>query len=94
MSMSRLVNEKGEPIYDDVLIEKEGEDMCKCELNPEEVFEENRRLHAELNAMKEEIDSLRRDRHAAEEEIWTQRGMIEGLKFAIRCNGVSGGEVH
>lgn len=91
--MSRLVNEKGEPIYDDALIEKEEKDMCECELTPEGAFEENRRLHAELNAMKEEIDSLRRDRHAAE-EIWTQRGMIEGLKFAIRCNGVSGGEVH
>ena len=21
-------------------------------------------------------------------------GMVDGLKFAIRCNGVSGGEVH
>lgn len=29
-----------------------------------------------------------------EAKIERLNGVIEGLKFAVRCNGVSGGEVH
>lgn len=61
----------------------------------EELREENKRLEKEL---KEAILAAEHNRHLAEEEqlkreLWHRDGMIAGLKFALRCNGVSGSEV-
>ena len=52
--------------------------------------EELEHLKAEKDAMAEEyISHIKR----LEAEIDHLNGVIEGLKFSIRCNGVSGGDV-
>lgn len=51
-------------------------------------------LQAKLDEAHEYIDELDRRLRAEQIELAAMRGMIDGLKFAIRCNGVSGGEVH
>lgn len=66
-----------------------------------EVFEtrdyeaEYKKLLVENQELKAHVDWLmtQHDRDCDEKEVARLRGMIEGLKFAIRCNGVSGGEV-
>lgn len=55
--------------------------------------EEDDGLQAKLDEAHEYIDELDRRLRAEQIELATMRGMIDGLKFAIRCNGVSGGEV-
>ena len=57
--------------------------------------EENEKLHAEL---KEARLAVEHNRRVAEEnqykyELHYRDGVIYGLKYAIRCNGVSGAEV-
>lgn len=65
--------------------------------------------HDEMTKMCEELTALREQLREAQEavkenakkvdeermkhELYRKDGMIEGLKFAIRANGVSGGEV-
>lgn len=57
-------------------------------------------VNAEMDALRRELDELRHkyeklknNEHWLRDERLRQEGMIEGLKFAIRCNGVSGAEV-
>lgn len=56
---------------------------------------EYKKLRAENEELKKNIDWLnhRHDEDYYEREQARLHGLIEGLKFAIRCNGVSGGEV-
>lgn len=57
-------------------------------------------VNAEMDALRRELDELRHKyeklknnaRWLSDERL-RQEGMIEGLKFAISCNGVSGAEV-
>lgn len=56
--------------------------------------EEDDDLQAKLDEANEYIDELNRKLRAAQIELATMRGTIEGLKFSARCNGVSGAEVH
>lgn len=53
------------------------------------------KLEAENRELKAMAESLDKDRYDARRtaELRYKDGMIEGLKFAIKCNGVSGGEV-
>ena len=61
------------------------EELLFAEMKPDvaaavkELFEENDRLKTENTYLSGENRRL--------------TGMVEGLKFAIRCDGVSGGEV-
>lgn len=41
----------------------------------------------------DEGEKMRREIFSLERQLAYKDGMIDGLKFAIRCNGVSGGEV-
>lgn len=52
-------------------------------------------LLAEIERLKRELDRIRSEREQAQHraEIRYRDGIIEGLKFSVRCNGVSGGEV-
>jgi hypothetical protein len=57
-------------------------------------------VNAEMDALRRELDELRHkyeklknNEHWMRDEMSYNKGMIEGLKFAIRCNGVSGAEV-
>lgn len=57
----------------------------------------NDRVIAELDQLKEEM-LMRQDEYQAntkrlELKVEYLRGMVEGLKFSVRCNGVSGNEV-
>lgn len=55
---------------------------CKSKtLTIDEVVAECNRLHNELQRRDWDVERAYRD------------GMIDGLKYAMRCNGVSGGEV-
>lgn len=47
--------------------------------------------YVKLKMMNEELQARIREGQCENERL---RGVIYGLKFAIRCNGVSGGEVH
>lgn len=60
--------------------------MCDTEKN--KLDDENRELKAKIKALEERIAQL-----AFQRELEYQRGVIEGLKFSLRCNGVSGGEI-
>lgn len=60
------------------------------------------KLEAECKEMKARLHeaelAIEHNRHLADEEQYKgelkyRDGMIAGLKFAIRCNGVSGGKV-
>lgn len=56
---------------------------------------EKEKIKAEQREMMAKIEYLTealKDKQT-EIELVTLRGMIEGLKYAIRCNGVSGAEV-
>lgn len=60
-----------------------------------ELRAENERLKAEL---REANLAVEHNRHVAEEnqlkcELHYRDGVIYGLKYAVKCNGVSGGEV-
>jgi regulator of replication initiation timing len=60
-----------------------------------ELRAENEKLKAEL---KEAILAVEHNRHVAEEtqlknELRYRDGVIYGMKYALKCNGVSGGEV-
>lgn len=50
--------------------------------------DEYREMRAKIAYLEEQL----KDKHM-EMEMARFRGIIEGLKFAIRCNGVSGAEV-
>ena len=61
------------------------------------------KLEEECRNLKEELHeahlAVEHNRHLTDEEqhkveLRYRDGMIEGLKYAIRCNGVSGGEVN
>lgn len=60
-----------------------------------ELRAENERLKVEL---KEAILATEHNRHVADEnqlkyELHYKDGVIFGMKYALKCNGVSGGEV-
>ena len=52
-------------------------------------------LTEETIKLKERVEGLERAIEALrnEKSMWYKNGIIGGLKFAIRCNGVSGNEV-
>lgn len=56
------------------------------DMTREELLEEIQKLKNEIAAMKEWERSLEISRNFRE-------GQIEGLKFALRCNSVNGGNV-
>lgn len=58
-----------------------------------ELKEQVAKLQAKLDEANEYIDELNQKLQTARTELAVMRGMVDGLKFAIRCNGVSGGEV-
>ena len=64
---------------------------------------ENEKLKAENEKLKAELQEARlaveHNRHVAEEnqlryELHYKDGVIYGMKYAIMCNGVSGGEIY
>lgn len=60
--------------------------MSDCERKPtEEMTKEE--------SMKFRVDKLEYRVNDLERQGAYQSGMIDGLKFALRCNGISGGEV-
>ena len=61
----------------------EEDEMNNTKTNP--CDEEMEMLRNRVRAMRNEVDSKIESAYA--------RGMIDGLKFAIRCNGVSGARV-
>lgn len=72
------------------------------EITREELCSVNNMLRAENEKLKEELEEARlaveHNRHVAEEnqlkyELHYRDGVIYGMKYALRCNGVSGGEV-
>lgn len=63
----------------------------KCSTLAEEcakLEQENRKLKEEIAAMRTALD---RERYLGEKEYL--RGRVDGLEYAARCNGVSGGEL-
>lgn len=42
----------------------------------------------------QENEELKRKIQYLEEELSYKKGEVAGLRFAIRCDGISGGEVH
>lgn len=72
------------------------------EITREELGAVNNMLRAENEKLKAELEEARlaveHNRHVAEEnqlkcELRYRDGVIYGMKYALRCNGVSGGEV-
>ena len=72
------------------------------EMTREELVEAGNKLRAENEKLKAELEEARlaveHNRHVAEEnqlkyELHYRDGVIYGMKYALRCNGVSGGEV-
>ena len=72
------------------------------EMTREELVEAGNNLRAENEKLKAELEEARlaveHNRHVAEEnqlkyELHYRDGVIYGLKYALKCNGVSGGEM-
>ena len=72
------------------------------EMTREELIDANNKLRSENEelkaALKEARAAVEHNRHVAEENerIWDLKyrdGVISGLQFALRCNGISGGKV-
>lgn len=60
----------------------------KIETEKEKIDTEQREMMAKIGYLTEALKDKQ-----TEIELARLRGMIEGLKYAIRCNGVSGAEV-
>lgn len=68
--------------------------MGETERTIEQVLEEKDAQVKELMAKIEYLGTKHKEQiRELNAEIRQLNGVIEGLKFAIRCNGVSGGEV-
>lgn len=72
------------------------------EMTREELVAFNNELRAENEKLKMELQEARlaveHNRHVAEEnqlkyELRYKDGIIYGMKYALKCNGVSGGEI-
>jgi len=72
------------------------------EMTREELVDVNNKLRSENEKLKAELEEARlaveHNRHVAKEnqlkyELHYKDGVIYGMKYAIMCNGVSGGEV-
>lgn len=79
------------------------------EMTRDELIAENNKLRAEIKKLQEapcvnsdEFDRLRQQIQALQSSLETAHnqerlqyrdGVIYGLKYALRCNGVSGGEI-
>ena len=72
------------------------------EITREELGAVNSMLRAENEKLKAELEEARlaveHNRHVSEEdqlrnELRYRDGVIYGLKYALRCNGISGGEL-
>jgi regulator of replication initiation timing len=72
------------------------------EMTREELVALNNTLRAENEKLKAELEEARlaaeHNRHVAEEnqlkcELRYRDGVIYGMKYALRCNGISGGEM-
>ena len=72
------------------------------EMTREELIVFNNELRAENEKLKAELEEARlateHNRHVSEEnqlkyELHYRDGVIYGMKYALRCNGISGGEV-
>lgn len=65
-------------------------------LSVEELLETALKLQCENRELQAHRDYLlkKHDEADAEKKQAFMRGKIEGLQFALRCNGVSGGEVN
>lgn len=72
------------------------------EMTREELVAINNQLRAENNELREKLEEARlaaeHNSHVAQEnqlkyELHYRDGVIYGMKYAIRCNGVSGGDV-
>lgn len=77
-------------------------EIIERELTREELIAINKELRAENEKLKKDLNeamlAVEHNRHVANEnqlrnELRYRDGIIYGLKYAIRCNGVSGGEV-
>ena len=80
------------------------------EMTRDELLAENRMLRAESKESRTQNENLRieleearlaveHNRHVADEEQLKREcryrdGIIYGLKYAIKCNGINGGEIH
>lgn len=91
----------------DLTIRDEEGRKSMCHINREMTREELvaliNTLRAENEKLKAELEEARlaveHNRHVAEEnqlkhELYYRDGVIYGMKYALRCNGVSGGEVN
>ena len=68
-------------------ITQDFEGQCKLlTMQCEELEKANKNLSQQLEEMKSHLEYVAADRHML-------RGRIQGLEFAIRCDGVSGAEV-
>lgn len=77
-------------------------EIIEREMTREELIVINKELRAENERLKKDLNeamlAVEHNRHVANEnqlknELHYKDGVIYGMKYAIRCNGVSGGEV-
>ena len=74
--------------------EEDGESAVKAIAK---MFEEIEAINADLREkLKHEIECKQKaeDERRVNTELSFRQGVINGLKYAIRCNGVSGGDIH
>lgn len=62
--------------------------IAELEMKCNELREELHKAHLAV-----EHNRYVADKEASKKDLYYRDGMIAGLKYAIRCNGVSGGEV-
>ena len=99
------VARKGKEFVDvpDINVWKIGESMmCEREMTREELVAVNNELRERINGLekdlKEALLAVEHNRNIAQEnqlkgELRYRDGLIYGLEYSIRCNGVSGGDI-
>lgn len=79
---------------------KEAYERGKRDAQPEPLTDKEQDLSEQLEKAREELENAKSENaqqmkaiEILRKELARACGTIEGLKFAVRCNGVSGGEV-
>ena len=68
-------------------------EIIEREMTREELIVINKELRAENERLKRDLNGHVTNETQLKNKLYYRDGVIYGMKYALRCNGVSGGEV-
>lgn len=67
--------------------------IIKQEMTKEELIIINEELRAENERLKRDLNCHIANETQLKSKLYYRDGVIHGMKYALRCNGISGGEI-